>query len=68
MPVKVGYPRGFRGGLIDIIDNPAYATVLGLILFGLNGIDSSGQILRGERQGVFKGIANNLKSLFKDFM
>ncbi len=68
MPVKIGYPRGFRGGLTDIIDNPTYATVLGLILFGLNGIDTSEQILRGERRGVFKGIANNLKSWFKDFM
>ena len=32
MPVKIGYPRGFTG-LTDIIENPCYATVLGLILY-----------------------------------
>ena len=68
MPVKIGYPRGFGGGLTDIINNPAYATVLGLILYGVDGLDSTGQYGRSDRSKVLKGIANNLKMWFKDFM
>ena len=68
MPVKIGYPRGFGGGLTDIINNPAYATVLGLILYGVDGLDSTGQYGRSDRSKVLKGIANNLKRWFKDFM
>ena len=68
MPVKIGYPRGFGGGLTDIINNPAYATVLGLILYGVDGLDSTGQYGRSDRSKVLKGIANNLKRWFRDFM
>lgn len=35
LPVRVGTPSGV-GGLIDDIMNPAYATAVGLILFGTN--------------------------------
>jgi len=35
LPVRVGTPSGV-GGLIDDIVNPAYATVVGLILYGAN--------------------------------
>ncbi len=68
MPVKIGYPKGFGGGLTDIINNPSYATVLGLILYGVDGLDSTGQYGRSDRSKVLKGIANNLKRWFKDFM
>jgi len=68
MPVKIGYPRGFGGGLTDIINNPSYATVLGLILYGVDGLDSAGQYVRSDRSRVFKGIASNLKKWFKDFI
>lgn len=35
LPVRIGKPSGI-GGLIDDIVNPAYATVVGLILYGTN--------------------------------
>lgn len=35
LPVRTGIPTGV-GGLIDDIQNPAYATAVGLILFGSN--------------------------------
>jgi cell division protein FtsA len=34
MPVRVGAPRGLRG-LVDVLNDPAYATGVGLLLWGL---------------------------------
>ncbi len=68
MPVKIGYPKGLRSGLSDIINKPSYATVLGLILYGVESLDGTGQYLQKDKRGVFKGMANNLKRWFKDFI
>jgi len=35
MPVKIGIPSGFSGGLLREIENPAYATAVGLVYHGL---------------------------------
>lgn len=35
MPVRIGYPHSITG-LIDDVENPGYATVLGLLIFGKN--------------------------------
>ncbi len=67
MPVKIGYPRGFTG-LLDIIDNPAYATALGLILHGGQGLGSSDQYGGGGKTGMFGRMADNVKKWFKDFI
>ncbi|MFA6470669.1 MAG: cell division protein FtsA [Candidatus Latescibacterota bacterium] len=66
MPVKIGYPKCFNG-LTDINDNPAYSTVLGLILYGGLGQGGSDQSF-GSRPGVFGRFADNVKRLFKDFI
>ena len=34
LPVRVGAPRGLRG-LVDVLNDPAYATSVGLLLWGL---------------------------------
>ena len=34
MPVRVGAPRGLRG-LVDVLNDPAYATSVGLLLWGI---------------------------------
>ena len=67
MPVKVGYPRGFSG-LTDIIENPAYATVLGLILYEDQSLGGAGTIGGGGKTGFIKGMVGSLKRAFKDFM
>ena len=67
MPVKIGYPKGFNG-LTDIIDNPAYATVLGLILHGGQGLGALDQYGVGSRQGVFGRMADSMKKWFRDFI
>ena len=67
MPVKIGYPRGFRG-LTDIIENPAYATALGVILFENHGFGVSEHITIGGKSGMIRGTLYNLKKWFKDFL
>jgi cell division protein FtsA len=42
MPVKIGVPTGFSGGLVPEIENPAYATAVGLVYYGLKHRESSG--------------------------
>lgn len=33
MPVRIGFPSGV-GGLVDVVDSPAFATGVGLVLYG----------------------------------
>ena len=35
LPVKIGIPRGFRGGFVREIENPMYATGVGLVLHAI---------------------------------
>jgi len=67
MPVKIGYPRGFNG-ITDIIDNPAFSTVLGLILYGSQGLGGSDQYIGGGGRGFVGKTINNIKKWFKDFI
>jgi cell division protein FtsA len=34
LPVKIGIPTGFSGGLVREIENPAYSTAVGLVYHG----------------------------------
>ncbi len=43
MPVRIGVPSGLRG-IIDEVQDPAFATAVGLILFGAREMPSSGSI------------------------
>lgn len=45
MPVKVGIPMGFAGGLIREIENPVYATGVGLVYHGLRTQEQTGNDL-----------------------
>jgi len=67
MPVKVGYPGGFNG-ITDIINNPAFATVLGLIIYGIQEVGGSEQFRSGGRPGVFNRTVDGVKKWFKDFI
>jgi cell division protein FtsA len=62
MPVKIGYPSGFNG-LTDAVDNPAFSTALGLVMYEDEefGGDYGG---KGSGGGFF----GNLKRWFKDFI
>jgi cell division protein FtsA len=40
MPVKVGIPSGFSGGLVSEAENPMYSTCVGLVLHGFKNLSS----------------------------
>jgi cell division protein FtsA len=42
LPVKIGIPTGFAGGLVKEIENPAYATAVGLVYYGLKHREGGG--------------------------
>ncbi len=56
LPTRIGVPRGFKG-LIDEIEKPAFATSMGLLLYGSQlgeNVESSGFSLN--MGGMFSGI------------
>jgi cell division protein FtsA len=63
MPVKIGIPSGFSGGLVREIENPAYATAVGLVYHGLKhqGRASEGAPQKQKSVGSF---ANKIKEWF----
>lgn len=72
MPVHVGMP-GKISGLIDEITSPAYATSVGLLLYGVKSgkVDSGGGFASLTRIGgkiQIKGIAGKVIDLVKSFL
>ncbi len=73
MPVRVGIPMRIRG-LIDEIMTPAYATSVGLLLYGsqMKRTDESRSFFsnfsKGGQKGSMKGIAGKMTDLLKSFL
>ncbi|MCG8616858.1 MAG: cell division protein FtsA [Desulfobacterales bacterium] len=65
VPVRVGEPNRI-GGLKDIVKNPAYATGVGLVIFGSNA-SSKVDVRRTDTQG-FNSVLNRMKQWFKDII
>ncbi|MCE5250743.1 cell division protein FtsA [bacterium] len=66
MPAKVGYPKGFSG-ITDIINNPAYATVLGLVIYGMQA--ASGDTVKDfNKPGSMNRFVTGIKKWFSDFI
>ncbi len=65
VPVRVGEPNKI-GGLKDIVKNPAYATGVGLVIFGSSATCQM-DFRDMETQG-FSGILNRMKQWFKDII
>lgn len=65
VPVRIGEPNKV-GGLKDIVKNPAYATGVGLIIFGSNATCKL-DFKVTDAQG-FTGILNRMKLWFKDII
>jgi cell division protein FtsA len=68
LPVRRGYPIGV-GGLVDVVNNPIYATGVGLVLQGFK----NNRMRRGgyERRDAFRRLLDQkmvkrIKELFKD--
>lgn len=73
MPVRIGIPTGVTG-LIDEIQNPAYATATGLILYGAKESQKNIERRPLPRMGKFmekiplKGLASKFVDLVKSFL
>ena len=62
MPVRIGYPAGVTG-LIDEVSNCAFASSVGLVLFGAKNFPAtSRQVLRGRVGSVFSKAIGFIKS------
>jgi cell division protein FtsA len=66
LPTRMGYPE-VVGGLTDVIHNPAYATGVGLVLYGFYRMQAGhrGRGSRGPRGGK-SGTWSRIKSWFKE--
>ena len=68
MPVKIGIPSGFSGGLLREIENPAYATAVGLVYHGLRyaGHPSASErpSTSAKKKPSVKGITNRVREWF----
>lgn len=60
LPARRGYPIGV-GGLIDVVNNPIYATGVGLLLYGFKNTHVKRQ--RYGKRSTFKKILNSKKLL-----
>jgi cell division protein FtsA len=64
LPVRRGYPAGV-GGLMDVVNNPMYATGVGLVLYGKR-YGSEGRVRNSER-GLFGKMGQGVKKFFSEF-
>jgi len=68
MPVKIGIPSGFSGGLLREIENPAYATAVGLVYHGLRYAGHPSATERpstsSKKKPSVKGITNRVREWF----
>jgi cell division protein FtsA len=68
LPTRLGYPE-VVGGLTDVIHNPAYATGVGLVLYGFYRKQSGprGRGPRGPRRGKV-GLWSRIKNWFQEIV
>jgi len=64
MPVRKGIPRGVKG-LADIVQNPMYATGVGLVRFGTRKVSSAHFPQRGGN--VFNKLSSRMRGWVKEF-
>ncbi len=64
LPVRRGYPTGV-GGLMDVVNNPMYATGVGLVLYGRR-FGSEGRVKSHER-GFWGKVGQGVKKFFSEF-
>lgn len=70
LPAQVGYPQPL-GGILDKVDDPEFATALGLVLWAQQNADTHGfhgQGMLSSFPGSFKGAAGKMKHWFDKFL
>lgn len=64
-PVRIGTPIGL-GGLIDVVNNPMYATSTGLVQYGLR-VDKSGKTRQLQGRNLFEKIFSRMRDWAEEF-
>jgi len=64
MPVRRGYPDDV-GGIVDTINNPIYATGVGLVIYG--STNQSGVLFKKKEKNIMGRITKSMKKWFDDF-
>lgn len=69
LPVQLGYPQGIDG-LVDKVDDPAFATAIGLIFWGLEmrGGGEEGRLFLSSKMPSSINTVNKIKSWFRNFL
>ncbi len=65
VPVRLGEPRSIEG-LKDVVKNPAYATAVGLVIFGSK--NGSTKQLSSSENRLFSKLLKRMKQWFKDII
>lgn len=63
LPTRLGRPQGIKG-LVDVVNNPMYATGVGLVLYGARHKDSKKFRIRDKN--IFNRIMTRMKKWFHD--
>jgi cell division protein FtsA len=67
LPAKIGIPGGFSAGLVREIENPIYATAVGLVLHGLRHKDKTTlNFTNGKGRVSVKKVFGKMKSWFDE--
>jgi len=70
LPARLGRPQGISG-LVDVVNNPMYATGVGLVLYGAKHLESDNQNLKKFRirdSNIFNRVIKRMKQWFKDVL
>lgn len=65
VPARLGRPQGI-GGLVDVVNNPMYATAVGLVLFGARNRSQSKFRIRDAN--IFNRIVTRMKKWFQEII
>jgi len=63
MPARLGFPLG-AGGLSDVVNNPMYATAVGLLLYGARNRDEEKFRIRDQK--IFNRITKRMRKWFRE--
>ena len=63
LPTRLGTPRGIRG-LTDVVNNPMYATGVGLVLYGAR--NQTKKKFRIRDTNIFNRVMTRMKRWFKE--
>lgn len=67
LPIRLGKPWGISG-LVDVVNNPMYATSVGLVVYGAHNHNQSLRKFRIRDANIFNRIIKRMKMWFRDIL